>query len=255
MASDRLRVARNGQELEEIALEHLDAKLSTGELLPSDWGLKDGDSAWTQLYIIAGQRLIEFSALDTFAMSNAIGNEFSSTEELIRQISGELDELSDRTKKLREQKKTAREYLSYVKNLRSKSISRERESQREEEWAEREREKAEERAEEEAEEQGEIATSAGYIKEYFDRAKEMDAGEFMIADLADGNLSPDADGTMSDKAIEKAYQKIWLAMRAVEPTEEELLNMGRDSHLGEDGHFEIITAYLKKKALREQGQS
>ena len=79
MAIDRLRVARNGQELEEIALEHLDTKLSTGELLPSDWGLKDGDSAWTQLYIIAGQRLIEFSALDPLAMSNAIGNEFFST--------------------------------------------------------------------------------------------------------------------------------------------------------------------------------
>jgi hypothetical protein len=252
MASDRLRVARNGQELEEIALEHLDAKLSTGELLPSDWGLKDGDSAWTQLYIIAGQRLIEFSALDTFAMSNAIGNEFSSTEELIRQISGELDELSDRTKKLREQKKTAREYLSYVKNLRSKSISREREIQREEEWAEREREKAEERAEEEAEEQGEIATSAGYIKEDFDKAKRMGFYEFRFADHG---IDPDTDGTMSDKAIEKAYQKIWLAMRAVEPTEEEFLDMGRTSHLGQDGHYEIITAYLKKKALREQKQS
>lgn len=255
MAIDRLRVARNGQELEEIALEHLDTKLSTGELLPSDWGLKDGDSAWTQLYIIAGQRLIEFSALDPLAMSNAIGNEFFSTEELIRQISGELEKLCDETKKLREQKKTAREYLSYLKSLRSKSINREREIRREEEWAEREREKAEERAEEEAEEQEEIAVAASYLKGYFDRAKQMDAGEFMNADLADGNLNPDTDGTMSDNAIEKAYQKIWLAMRSVEPTEEEFLDMGRTAHLESGEYFDIITAYLKKKPLRQQRQS
>ena len=58
MAFDQLRVARNGEELGQITFEQLDAKLSSGELLPSDWGLKDGESAWAQLYIVAGERLI-----------------------------------------------------------------------------------------------------------------------------------------------------------------------------------------------------
>ena len=237
MASDQLRVARNGEELEQITFDQLDAKLSSGELLPSDWGLKDGESAWTQLYIVAGERLIEFSALDPIEMQTAIEKEYESTEELVERLSGEVKELSLKAKDMQEQKKNSKRYLVYLQKLEQKAL-------RAEERAEREQE----RAEEEAEKQAEIAEYTGYIKKAFDMAKQMDAQELM---MADSGIDPDTDGTMSEKAIEKAYQKIWEGMRAVEPTDEELVEMGRANaeSLGDDA-FYIISDYLKKKSPR-----
>ena len=244
MAFDQLRVARNGEELGQITFEQLDAKLSSGELLPSDWGLKDGESAWTQLYIVAGERLIEFSALDPIEMQTAIEKEYESTEELVERLSGEVKELSLKAKEMQEQKKNSKRYLVYLKKLEQKAIGHEIERERAEERAEREQE----RAEEEAEKQAEIAEYTGYIKKAFDMAKQLDAQELMIAD---SGIDPATDGTMSEKAIEKAYQKIWEGMRAVEPTEEELVEMGRANaeSLGDDA-FYIISAYLKKKSPR-----
>lgn len=243
MTSDQLRVARNGEELEQITFDQLDAKLSSGELLPSDWGLKDGESAWTQLYIIAGERLIEFSALDLLEMRTAIEKEYDNTKELVVRLSGEVKELSLKAKEMREQKKNFKRYLAYLKKLEQKAIGYEIESDRAEMRAEREKEKAEE----EAEEQADIADSAGYIKKAFDMAKQMDAHELM---MADSGIDPDTDGTMSEKAIEKAYQKIWEGMRAVDPTAEELLEMGRTSLASDGGYYYIISAYLKKKPPR-----
>ena len=78
-------------------------------------------------------------------------------------------------------------------------------------------------------------------------AKQMDAHELM---MADSGIDPDTDGTMSEKAIEKAYQKIWKGMRTIDPTDEELVEMGRASLASDGGDFYIISAYLKKKAPR-----
>ena len=125
MAFDQLRVARNGEELGQITFEQLDAKLSSGELLPSDWGLKDGESAWTQLYIVAGERLIEFSALDPIEMQTAIEKEYESTEELVERLSGEVKELSLKAKEMQEQKKNSKRYLVYLKKLEQKAIGHE----------------------------------------------------------------------------------------------------------------------------------
>jgi hypothetical protein len=170
-------------------------------------------------------------------MQTAIEKEYESTEELVERLSGEVKELRLKAKEMQEQKKNSKRYLVYLQKLEQKAM-------RAEERAEREQE----RAEEEAEKQAEIAEYTGYIKKAFDMAKQMDAHELM---MADSGIDPDTDGTMSEKAIEKAYQKIWEGMRAIEPTEEELVEMGRANaeSLGDDA-FYIISAYLKKKSPR-----
>jgi hypothetical protein len=243
-----VKVARNGVEIGSYTIDEILVLLSRGELLPSDYGIKEGDPDWVHLFKITGERLVEFSSLELGQQQEAIEKEEATAEGMenyyddkIRAIKKQQDELKHEILSAKEAKKKIKNLYAYLGKLSNRAWRKEQE-----------REKLEEARQEEEERAAEIREAAETYEKLFEIAKEaIDLDDFILKD-EDRNLDADTEGEMSEAQIDREYKKIWNAMKAAHPSKEDFLEMGKIEYAA--GNYDprsVIMDYLTKKPRKE----